>query len=41
MSLHITAASRLNSVEEYYFSKKLKQIAALKVDDGLFDDFLD
>ncbi len=30
MSLHITAASRLNSVEEYYFSKKLKQIAALK-----------
>jgi aspartate/methionine/tyrosine aminotransferase len=30
MSLQITAASRLNSVEEYYFSKKLKQIAALK-----------
>ena len=30
MSLHIPAASRLNSVEEYYFSKKLKQIAALK-----------
>jgi aspartate/methionine/tyrosine aminotransferase len=30
MSFQITAASRLNSVEEYYFSKKLKQIAALK-----------
>lgn len=32
MSLHISTASRLNSVEEYYFSTKLKQIAQLKAD---------
>lgn len=32
MSLHISTASRLNSVEEYYFSTKLKQIAQLKTD---------
>jgi aspartate/methionine/tyrosine aminotransferase len=32
MSLHISPASRLNSVEEYYFSTKLKQIAQLKAD---------
>jgi aspartate/methionine/tyrosine aminotransferase len=32
MSVHISTASRLNSVEEYYFSTKLKQIAQLKTD---------
>ena len=31
MSFSIQAASRLNSVEEYYFSTKLKQIAQLKL----------
>jgi len=30
MSIHIQAASRLNSVEEYYFSTKLKQIAQMR-----------
>jgi len=30
MSLHISTASRLNTVEEYYFSTKLKQIAQFK-----------
>ena len=32
MSLHISTASRLNSVEEYYFSTKLKQIAQFKAE---------
>lgn len=32
MSLHISTASRLDSVEEYYFSKKLKQIAQFKAE---------
>ncbi len=32
MSLDISTASRLNTVEEYYFSTKLKQIAQLKAD---------
>lgn len=30
MSIHIQPASRLNSVEEYYFSTKLKQIAQMR-----------
>jgi aspartate/methionine/tyrosine aminotransferase len=32
MSLHISTASRLNTVEEYYFSTKLKQIAQFKAE---------
>jgi len=32
MSVHISTASRLNSVEEYYFSTKLKQIAQFKAE---------
>ncbi len=32
MSLQISTASRLNSVEEYYFSTKLKQIAQFKAE---------
>lgn len=32
MSVHISTASRLNSVEEYYFSIKLKQIAQFKAE---------
>jgi aspartate/methionine/tyrosine aminotransferase len=32
MSLHIYTASRLNTVEEYYFSTKLKQIAQFKAE---------
>ena len=32
MSLHISIASRLNTVEEYYFSTKLKQIAQFKAE---------
>ena len=32
MGLHISTASRLNSVEEYYFSTKLKQIAQFKAE---------
>jgi len=32
MSVHISTASRLDSVEEYYFSTKLKQIAQFKAE---------